>query len=200
MKKQKILRGVLKDKEYFDFGKEKLRDGVNKGDLDPGRCIEWVRGVNNCGYGYFYYKRKQVVVHRFAYELAHGPIDSHIRLKHKCGNNVCINIDHLIVRGNDKRLRMSLPVNMVREARLWNAVHKRVPSHSSDDYKALIYKDELSSLREKILHQIKQDDSVAKKFTSNRRMEEFLMGGNVEYRVYCDLVCRLESIIGKVCK
>lgn len=60
-----------------------------------GDCWEWMgsRGVH--GHGAFKIGGKNVLVHRFSYELTHGPIPSGLVIDHMCHNPPCVNPDHL---------------------------------------------------------------------------------------------------------
>jgi hypothetical protein len=60
---------------------------VSKGD-----CIEWVGPKNTKGYGRFRASadRGSMLVHRWAWEQAHGPIPDHL-----CRNRACVNVAHL---------------------------------------------------------------------------------------------------------
>lgn len=66
----------------------------------PGDCWEWMCGKRRGGYGGFSLNRKTVRAHRVAYELAHGPIEKGLLVRHKCDNPACCNPNHLEVGTN----------------------------------------------------------------------------------------------------
>lgn len=68
----------------------------------PAACWPWTRGDNGSGYGVLTVgsskdgSRRQVLTHRFAYELTRGPIPVGLFIRHKvCGNPPCCNPAHL---------------------------------------------------------------------------------------------------------
>ena len=62
-----------------------------------GGCWPWTGSLNPKGYGRFHLPRPMLAVqaHRFAYELAHGPIPEGLTLDHLCRTRRCVNPDHL---------------------------------------------------------------------------------------------------------
>lgn len=60
-------------------------------------CIEWAGHTLRGGYGVVGIAGKNMLVHRLAYELVHGPIDPAICVLHRCDNPRCINADHLFL-------------------------------------------------------------------------------------------------------
>lgn len=66
---------------------------VNK-DTDHA-CWIWKAGVNNKGYGQFWFEGKLIYAHRVAYELTKGPIPEGLTIDHLCRNRVCVNPDHM---------------------------------------------------------------------------------------------------------
>jgi hypothetical protein len=60
-------------------------------------CVEWPRGKNRGGYGRFKIRRTgtEILVHRIAYQLAHGPIGDNLEICHHCDNPPCFNPTHL---------------------------------------------------------------------------------------------------------
>jgi hypothetical protein len=62
-----------------------------------GDCIEWAGPKNPKGYGTFRASRERgsMLVHRWAWEQAHGPIPSGKEIDHLCRNRACVNVAHL---------------------------------------------------------------------------------------------------------
>ena len=60
-------------------------------------CWLWRGATNGHGYGRFALDgcAKKVSAHRYAYELARGPIPPGRVLDHVCGVRLCVNPDHL---------------------------------------------------------------------------------------------------------
>ncbi|MFT2211498.1 HNH endonuclease [Rhizobium giardinii] len=68
-------------------------------------CVEWPFAVRkSSGYGAHTYrvarKQKNVDVHRYVCELAHGSPDPGKQAAHDCGNKICVNPDHLYWASN----------------------------------------------------------------------------------------------------
>ena len=57
-------------------------------------CWIWTRSKTH-GYGQLVYGGKRRKAHRFAWELANGPIPPDKWILHKCHNRYCCNPDHL---------------------------------------------------------------------------------------------------------
>lgn len=58
-------------------------------------CWTWTGKVSAAGYGRVTIHGKEVMAHRFAYELWRGPIPSEMTIDHACRNRRCVNPDHL---------------------------------------------------------------------------------------------------------
>lgn len=76
----------------------RLIAGMERG--GPGECWEWQRGRLPSGYGRIKVRVapgvfKDVYVHRVAYVLAHGPLQSGECVLHSCDNPPCCNPAHL---------------------------------------------------------------------------------------------------------
>ena len=69
---------------------------IDKIEVMPSGCIEWIAGNNGVGYGLFYFGRGvRGYAHRWAYEHYVGPIPDGLHLDHLCRNTKCVNPDHL---------------------------------------------------------------------------------------------------------
>lgn len=55
----------------------------------------WLWTGQSSGYGSFWNGRKLVGAHRFSYELAKGPLQSELMVRHLCRNPRCVNPSHL---------------------------------------------------------------------------------------------------------
>jgi hypothetical protein len=60
-------------------------------------CWEWLGSPHGEGYGLFRVNGKQVLTHRYAYELQHGRIPDGLWVLHKCDNRRCVRGDHLFL-------------------------------------------------------------------------------------------------------
>ena len=76
--------------------------------LQPeGECLVWTGTRFRQGYGAFSIRGRYVGAHRFAYELANGPIPKgrFTHLHHLCGNKLCCLPAHLVVLSAANHMR-----------------------------------------------------------------------------------------------
>ncbi len=60
----------------------------------PGECWEWTGFRIEDGYGRTHIRGRNVLAHRFAWELANGPIPDGMCVLHRCDNPPCCNGAH----------------------------------------------------------------------------------------------------------
>ena len=70
-------------------------------------CWLWIGCLNKKGYGYFWYRGKNIKAHRFSYRMFVAPTESDKQILHRreCGNRNCVNPHHLYMGTNDDNIR-----------------------------------------------------------------------------------------------
>ncbi len=58
-------------------------------------CHLYIGAWDGRGYGAVRHQGRQLKAHRYAWELAHGPIAAGLWVLHKCDTPCCVNPDHL---------------------------------------------------------------------------------------------------------
>lgn len=70
-------------------------------------CWNWKRARSAGGYGHLVDSTgRQVIAHRFMYELHRGPVSAEQHLHHHCRNTACINPDHLEPLSVEEHMRL----------------------------------------------------------------------------------------------
>ncbi len=82
-------------------------------------CRIWDGGTNNKGYGVRRRStpRQTVLVHRDAWEQAHGPLPKDVQVLHHCDIPLCYEVEHLFEGTQQNNLD-----DMVAKGRHWNQV------------------------------------------------------------------------------
>ena len=65
----------------------------------PNGCIEWTGCVDGDGYGNIRVNGKNMLTHRFAWELVNGPIPMGLGVLHHCDNPPCCNVERCLFLG-----------------------------------------------------------------------------------------------------
>ncbi|CAM5418214.1 hypothetical protein SAVIM338S_02270 [Streptomyces avidinii] len=68
-------------------------------------CIEWPKSLNNRGYGLVSRGGKNLLAHRWYYQLANGPITNKQFVRHRCDNPPCVNVLHLEIGTHKQNMR-----------------------------------------------------------------------------------------------
>lgn len=64
---------------------------------DPAGCWEWL-GAHNGRYGVKEYMGKSMPAARWIWKMLMGPIDDGLRVSQTCGNFLCVNPQHLVLK------------------------------------------------------------------------------------------------------
>ncbi len=75
--------------------KEEIKLILESNSSMKGDCLEWNARLNASGYGYFYFLKKNWLVHRASYDLNVGIVNENSYICHKCNNRKCLNHSHL---------------------------------------------------------------------------------------------------------
>lgn len=68
-------------------------------------CWEWVAAKAAQRYAFLQHEGKNILGHRYVYELTHGSIPDGMVVRHKCDNKCCINPEHLELGTNADNMR-----------------------------------------------------------------------------------------------
>jgi len=79
---------------------------------EAGFCWGWKASTIRGGYGQFSVNYKNVLAHRFSYELFRGEIPEGMTLDHLCRNRACVNPIHLEIVTNHENILRGLTGKM----------------------------------------------------------------------------------------
>lgn len=68
---------------------------------DP-NCLIWTGACTKAGYGQISVDGRTIYAHRYAWEVANGPILDGLLIDHRCWNPPCVNVDHLRLATNQQ--------------------------------------------------------------------------------------------------
>lgn len=75
--------------------KDHLRFLAKTGQEDERGCWPWEGAKSGDGHGTFTMRHELMGAHRFAFEVAFGPIPVGLVVRHDCDNAACVNVRHL---------------------------------------------------------------------------------------------------------
>ncbi len=86
-----------------DKSKASLIARLRRNSRHIGGCIVWLGNVSQSGYGRIKMANgSSVLVHRAAWEYANGKLARGVRVYHRCGNILCIDVAHLEVPSSEQ--------------------------------------------------------------------------------------------------
>lgn len=74
-----------------------------KTELRGSGCLEWIGHKDRKGYGRFASQSGEILAHRLAYIMHHGPIGRQ-HVLHRCDNPSCVNPQHLFLGSNQDNM------------------------------------------------------------------------------------------------
>lgn len=113
-------------------------------------CLEWQGAKNPQGYGHFKLGGRWHYSHRYAWELANGPIPAGMFVLHHCDNPGCGDVDHLFLGTQRDNMRDSARKN--RSGRVpWKLTEAQVEAIRRDKRSARIIGEEYGVTGQHIL-------------------------------------------------
>lgn len=82
-----------------------------------GECWLWMGGKISSGYGAFHFQGRQILAHRFSYQIANGLIPKGLEIDHLCRVTNCVRPDHLEAVTHKENVRRGIG---------WSGSHARV--------------------------------------------------------------------------
>lgn len=128
-------------------------------------CIEWIRGLNDRGYGMLRVSTgKSMKAHRFAWELVNGKIPDGKMVLHKCDNPPCCNPEHLFLGTQKDNLE-----DMTRKGRRWPGNPERFgPQDGENNNRSKLKKENVLEIKHLLREGKKSHGEIAKKFNVSR--------------------------------
>lgn len=103
-----------------------------------GDCWEWMKGRVEQGYGRLSVGRGEVRAHRFAYEIAFGPLPAGMMVCHHCDHPPCCNPAHLFAGTQDDNM-----ADMVAKGRSLQGERHHKAKLRDDDVRAILADDRM---------------------------------------------------------
>lgn len=104
----------------------------------PNGCLEWTGAVDGDGYGNIRVNSKNMLTHRFAWELANGAIPFGLGVLHHCDNPPCCDVEKCLFLGT----QTDNAADMIAKGRCHNQNVTHCPAdHPYDTTNTYVYPD-----------------------------------------------------------
>ena len=132
----------MNDKKRFEQKYIKLESG----------CWEWTGWHDR--YGFFWYKSRQVLAHRFSYMLYIGDIPISKQVNHKCSNRLCVNPAHLYLGSQYDNVQDA--ISMGTHCSLLNSGNRFKNQKGTNNYCSKLTVDDVIQIKKMLRDGIKQ--------------------------------------------
>jgi hypothetical protein len=94
-------------------------ESIQSNFIEKDGCHIWQGGLCDSGFPQSSYQNESIRVHRFLYTLKNGDLPKKAVLKHTCKNKLCVNPDHLMIKGSyihkGEKIGKQLPMEEIHE-------------------------------------------------------------------------------------
>ena len=121
-------------------------------------CIEWQGWRNQYGYGCFYDGERDVLVSRWVWQQAKGPIPDGLNVLHHCDNPACVNLDHLF---------LGTQADNLQDASRKNRVNKTIKARGQDHGNTILTNEDVLDIRRDFARGARQSDIAKERNMTN---------------------------------
>jgi hypothetical protein len=92
---------------------------ANVKESTPDKCWPWIGNADQDGYAKIWVNGHNLSVYRMVWQLTYGDIPSNKSIRHKCGNNLCCNPNHLYIDNPHDRFWAKVNIKEPSQCWLW---------------------------------------------------------------------------------